>query len=163
MNRFYKSIVCRLMALAAALHFAIAPALAASQCGCGTCECAAESMQSCCCGKPVEQKASGKSCCGHHASSAQRTTPSHQKLCCQPSPASCETAQNCSCQPTSAAEQSAVPSRAVIKKVQNAAPLVFAAYADDHRRGDALNALPAAGRPAPPAVARHVLLCVWRN
>jgi hypothetical protein len=164
MRRFCKSIVCRLVAMAAALHFAIAPALAMSQCGCGTCECPAETTQSCCCGKPGQHKATAKSCCGNHGLLAQHAVQASHKSCCEPAADTCETAQGCSCQPAPAAEQNAVASRVAVKKLQQEAPLASVAiYAAEQPAAFSLRALPTIDRQAPPAVARHVLFCVWRN
>jgi hypothetical protein len=164
MSRFSKSIVCRLVALVAALHFAIAPALAMSQCGCGDCECASQAADVCCCGRPAQHKAAAKSCCGKHGPLAQQKADAPHKSCCQAAPATCETAEGCSCQPAPAAEQNAVASRTVDKKLQKEAPVVsFVNEAGEHAPAHSVKVLPSLDRQASPAVARHALLCVWRN
>lgn len=164
MNRFSKSFVCRLVALAAALHFAIAPALAMSQCGCGTCECSAEAMQACCCGRPAQHEASEKSWCGNHDPRAQQKAEAPHKSCCQPALATCETAKGCSCQPAPATEPNAAAARLAVKKHPKESPLVSVAiYPIDHAATLSPKVLPTVDRQSPPAVARHALLCVWRN
>jgi len=164
MRRFSTSIVCRLVALAAALHFALAPALAMSQCGCGDCECSAGTKEPCCCGQPAPQKAAGRSCCGNHKPLREEKAEAPQNSCCQPALALCETAEGCSCQSVPATDKSAIASRPVVKKTQKKAPLAtVAAYAVGPPAALPSRILPAMDRQVPPAVARHALLCVWRN